>query len=120
MHGLAFNLKEELSFAQDLSLKKLCLALLHSVSYFFFLYQSPCSPPCSSKLLSINPFANVFIFGDFNVHHKDWLTYSGGTNRPGELGYNFSFSNDLIQMVNHRWFVTVESLIVTTFTVLLF
>ena len=22
---------------------------------------------------SINPPANVFIFGDFNVHHKDWL-----------------------------------------------
>ena len=24
-------------------------------------------------------------FGDFNIHHKDWLTYSDGTNRPGEL-----------------------------------
>ena len=23
--------------------------------------------------------------GDFNVHHKDWLTNSGGTDRPGEL-----------------------------------
>ena len=38
--------------------------------------------------------------GDFNVHHKDWLTYSGGTDRPGELCYNFSISNDLTQMVN--------------------
>ena len=36
----------------------------------------------------------------FNVHHKDWLTYSGGTDWPGELCYNFSFSNDLTQMVN--------------------
>ena len=27
----------------------------------------------------------MFIFGDFNVHHKDWLTYSGGTD---ELCYN--------------------------------
>ena len=42
---------------------------------------------------------NVFVFGDFNVHHKDWLTYSGGTDRPGELCYNF-ISNDLTQMVN--------------------
>ena len=42
----------------------------------------------------------MFIFGDFNVHHKDWLTYSGGTDRPGELCYNFSISNDLTQMVN--------------------
>ena len=42
----------------------------------------------------------MFIFGDFHVHHKDWLTYSGGTDRPGELCYNFSISNDLTQMVN--------------------
>ena len=52
------------------------------------------------EVLSINPSANVFVFGDFNVHHKDWLTYSGGTDRPGELYYNFSISNDLTQMVN--------------------
>ena len=35
-----------------------------------------------------------------NVHHKDWLTYSGGTDRPGELCYNFSISNNLTQIVN--------------------
>ena len=51
-------------------------------------------------MLSINPSANVFVFGDFNVHHKDWLTYSGGTDRSGELCYNFSISNNLTQMVN--------------------
>ena len=48
----------------------------------------------------INPSADVFVFGDFNVHHKDWLTYSGGTDRPGELCYNFSIPNDLTEMVN--------------------
>ena len=42
----------------------------------------------------------MFAFGDFNVHHKDWLTYSAGTDRPGELCYNFSISNDLTQIVN--------------------
>ena len=52
------------------------------------------------EVLSINPSANVFVFGDFNVHHKDWLTYSGGTDQPGEFYYNFSISNDLTQMVN--------------------
>ena len=52
------------------------------------------------EVLLINSSANVFVFGDFNVHHKDWLTYSGGTDRPGELCYNFSISNDLTQMVN--------------------
>ena len=29
----------------------------------------------------MKPSANVFFFGDFNVHHKDWLTYSGGIDR---------------------------------------
>ena len=52
------------------------------------------------EVLSINPSANVFVFGDFNVHHKDWLAYSGGTDRSGELCYNVSISNDLMQMVN--------------------
>ena len=37
----------------------------------------------------------IFLSLDFNVHHKDWLTYSGG-----ELCYNFSISNDFTHMVN--------------------
>ena len=114
--GLAVYLKEELPFAQDLSLEKstdsyLCfwLTLLHSVSYFFFLYQSPPLSLCivldaissnTDEVLLINQPANVFVFGYFNVHHKDWLTYSGGTDSPGELCYNFSNSSDFTQMVN--------------------
>ena len=112
MHGLAVYVKE----GRDLSLENsadsyLCfrLALLHSVSHFFFLYRSPSSLLCTvfdsissniDEVLSINPSANVFVFGDFNVHDKDWLTYSGGTDKPGELCYNFSISNDLTQVVN--------------------
>ena len=42
----------------------------------------------------------MFVFGDFKVHHKDWLIFSGGTDRPGDLCYNFSISNDLTQIVN--------------------
>ena len=116
MHGLAVYVKEGLPFARDSSLKNsadsyLCfrLALLHSVSYFFSLYQSPSSSLCTvfdsissntDEVLLINPSANVFVFGDFNAHHKDWLTYSGGTDRPGELCFNFSITNDLTQIVN--------------------
>ena len=86
MHGLAVYVKEGLPFARNLSLENsadsyLCfwLALLHSVSYFFFLYRSPSSALCTvfdsissniDEVLSINPSA-VFVFGDFNVHHKD-------------------------------------------------
>ena len=36
------------------------------------------------EALSNNSSA-VFICGDFNVYHKDWLTYCGGTDQPGEL-----------------------------------
>ena len=41
-------------------------------------------------------------YGDerVNVHHKDWHTYSIGTDRTGKLCYNFSVSNELSQMVN--------------------
>ena len=52
------------------------------------------------EVLLINPSAEVFVNGDFNVHHKDWLIYSGGTDRPGELCYTFSISNDRTQIVN--------------------
>ena len=115
MHGLVVYVKEGLLFAQDLSLENSAdslsfwLTLHHSVPYFFFLYRSPSSSLCTvfdsissnrDEILSISPSANVFLFGDFNVYHKDWLTYSGETDRPGELCYNFSISNDLIQMFN--------------------
>ena len=64
------------------------------MSYFFFFYQSPSSSLCTYfdavsfntvEILSINPYANIFVFGEFHFHHKDWLTCSGGTNIPGKL-----------------------------------
>ena len=113
MHGLVVYVKEGLPFPRDLPLENytdsyLCfrLALLYSVSYFFFLYRSLSLLLCTvfdsissnmDEVLSINPSANVFVYGDFNIHHKDWLTYSG---RASEHYYNFSISNDLTQIVN--------------------
>ena len=70
----------------------LSVLLLFPLSITFFVIRD--------EVLSINPSANVFVFGDFNIHHKNWLTYSGGTDRAGELCYNFSISNHLTQMVN--------------------
>ena len=83
MHGLAVYVKQGLLFAWDLFLKSsadpyLCsqLALLHSVSYFFFLYQSPSLLLCMvfdsilcniDEVLSMNPSASAFVFGDFNI-----------------------------------------------------
>ena len=66
--------------------------------------------PNIDGVLSINSSANVFVFGDFNIHHRHWLTYYGGTDRPGELCYNFSISNDLTQMVNSLTWITDRDL----------
>ena len=52
------------------------------------------------EVLSANPSPNVFVFGNLNAHHEDRLNHFGGTDRPGELYYNFSISNDLTQIVN--------------------
>ena len=74
------------------------------------------------EVLLINLSGNVFVFADFNINHKDWLTYSGETDRPGELCYNFSISNDLTQIVNLPiWIPNCDSHSLTvTLTVLLF
>ena len=116
MHDLAVYVEERLPFAREVSLENSTdsywcfrLALLHSVPYFFFLYRSPSSALCTvfdsissniEEVLSINPSANERFFRDFQVHHKDWLTYSEGYARPGEFCYIFSISNDLTQIVN--------------------
>ena len=87
IHVLVVYVKEGLPLARDLSLENsahsyLCfeLASLQSVSYVFSLYQSPSSSLCkvfdsissiTDEVLSINPSANVFVFGEFNVHHKN-------------------------------------------------
>ena len=85
------------------------MALLHSAFYFFFLYPSYSLSLCTvfdsissniAEILPINPSPKVFVFGDFNVHLKGWLTNSGETDRPGELSYIFSISNDLTHIAN--------------------
>ena len=102
------------SFCSELISRKLCRFLLIFSTCFtslsvLLLFPLSMTSLCTvldsfssniDEVLSINPSANVFVFGDFNIHHKDWLTYSGGTDRPGELCYNFFISNDLTQIVN--------------------
>ena len=45
-------------------------------------------PSNIDEVLLINPSANVFAIGDFNLHHKDWLIFPDRIDRPGELCYN--------------------------------
>ena len=98
IHGLAVYVKKGLPLSWDLSPENsadssLCFrqALLHSVSYFFFLYWSPSLSlgtvfdsvsPNMDEVLSIIPSANVFVFRVI-------------IDRPGGLYYNFSTPNDL-------------------------
>ena len=49
---------------------------------------------------SVIIFLSLSNIDDVLFHHKDWPTYFGGTDWPGELCYNFSISDDLTQIVN--------------------
>ena len=76
-------------FLLDLSLENstdsyLCfqLALLHSVSYYFFLYLSLSSSSCtvfdaissnSVNVLSVHPSVCLWRLGDLSIYHKDYL-----------------------------------------------
>ena len=70
IHGLAVYVKEGLSFARDISIEnstdsylRFRLALLHSVCYFFFLYQSPSLSLCRvSASISSNIDQVLFSF----------------------------------------------------------
>ena len=102
MHGLAVYIREGFPFAWDLFLGNsidfyLCfqLALFHSVSYLFSSINH-----LTDEALLINSSANTFVFGEFNFHYKNCLTYSGRADRPGGLCYNISISNDLTQIAN--------------------
>ena len=108
MHDLAVYLKKGQPFAQDLSLNNSGFTSLDWL-YFTqcltsFSYHLPSLTLCTvfdaiwsniDDVLLIDPSANVFVFGDFNIHCRVWLTYSGGTDRPGELYYSFTISNCL-------------------------
>ena len=47
-------------------------------------------------ILTLFPYAEISILGDFNVHHQLWL-FSPFTDHPGELAYNFAILHDLEQ-----------------------
>ena len=95
MQCLAVYMKEGLPFARDVFLENfnvlilivsyLCfrLALLDSVAYFLFLYWSTFFVFVHGCFCY--PLANVFVFTDVKFHHKNWPTYSGGSDRLGEL-----------------------------------
>ena len=94
MHSLVGYVRERLPFAWDLSLEN----SVDSYLYFRLAYYIQCLTSFSSidhlvrlharflmifssnidEALSINP-PTVFVFRNFNIHHKDGLTYSSQT-----------------------------------------
>ena len=68
-----------------------------SITFFIFIFSISSNTDDVSWLILLR--INVIVFGDFNVYHKDWLTYSCGIDRSGKFCYNFSISNDLTHVV---------------------
>ena len=73
------------------------------IAFFIFMVFDSISTNID-EVLSINPTDNAFVFGDFNVYHKGWVTYSGGT----------------FQMTLLRWLTFLLGFLTVTLTVLLF
>ena len=73
----------------------------------FFLYKPPSSGSeifevISDKidvLLKRYPAAEVAVFGDFNVHNKEWLVHSHATDSCGQAAHAFAVSHCLTQIV---------------------
>ena len=70
-------------FLTDFTSRSVLLLSSLLITFFVLVFNSFSSN--IDEVLSINLSANVFELDDFNVHHKDWLTHSGGTDRPGEI-----------------------------------
>ena len=51
-----------------------CLYFTHCLTSFSSIMDSFLFHYNIDEVLLINPSADVFVFGDSNIHHKDWLT----------------------------------------------
>ena len=49
---------------------------------------------------SLHPNADILVFGDFNVHHQEWLIHSNGIDLSGVEAYKFSISQSWTQIVD--------------------
>ena len=89
---------------QGICLSKTLRIHLYIFDCFYFFFLNP-SPSCSlstvssnmDQVLSVNPSANLFVFGDFSIHHNEWLIYSGRTTRLDELCYNCPSQTTLLR-----------------------
>ncbi|MPC42994.1 hypothetical protein E2C01_036629 [Portunus trituberculatus] len=61
---------------------------------------SKASSAVVEHFLSLYPFAEISILGDFNVYHQLWLS-SPFTDLPSELAFSFAILHYLEQLVQH-------------------
>ena len=71
-----------------------CLSVLLpfnlSVTFFIIIQVFDSILSNIDEVLLVNLYTNMFAFEEFNVHHKDWLTFSGGSDSLDELYYSLS------------------------------
>ena len=112
-HGLIVYSHESLAITRLHSLEstsqymafRVCLP--RSTHVLFFVYRSPASnsdifatlSDSIDEALHMFPSATISVFGDFNVHHKDWLVHSRSTDSVGVAAFNFSLCHNLTQLV---------------------
>ena len=99
MHGFAVYVKEGLPFPWDY-LRKTLQILTYA---FDWLSLSLCMVLILSHLTWTKFSQSTHLLMCLSLEtltYLNLLTYSGGTDRPRELCFNFSISNDLTQMVN--------------------
>ncbi|MPC31624.1 hypothetical protein E2C01_024919 [Portunus trituberculatus] len=89
-----FSTKSHLLFLTETQLSEAMDSSPFSVPSYFFI---------SSKvehILSLYPFVEISILGDFNVHHQLWLS-SPFTDHPSELAFNYVISIRLLRSQSH-------------------
>ena len=93
LHDLPGYVKEGLPFAWDLSLKNFSMGFTSLSDLLLFPQVIGSLSLCmvfdvlSSNIDEVLSSTHLLMWlsGVFNIYHKDWVTYSGETDRPGEL-----------------------------------
>lgn len=84
-----------LTSLSNLSLFPLSIAIMFFVNSFWC-----CFVNCT---VCLDLFRNIIILLDLLVHHKGWLTYSGGTDRPIKLWHNFHIPIFYISIISRQF-----------------
>ena len=114
-HGLAVFVKPNLPLVRLTDYEDPRHEFLAFVTHFdgstlilFFIYRSPSVNSevfdvVSDKidiLMTKYPSAEIAVFGDFNVHHAEWLVHSRNTDTNGLAAHAFTVSQNLHQIVS--------------------